>query len=419
MPVLHMTDATLRALAKDPPAKPTQLDWYDDHTKSGVRGLLIKQSYGGSMTWFLLHYPRKGKSAQHKLGRYPALKLAQARIEALDLQSKLRADPLHLQKRETEAFEAVVKKYDQFYLTKNKLRTAKVIRGNIKKHLMPTLRDWDFNSIRRRDIAHLLDTVEQSNGAPMADAVLAVFRSISNWYATRDEDYLSPIGKGMRRYRSRPRERVLNDDEIKALWKATVTMGTFGAFVRICLLTGQRKSKIAEMKWTDLNAGVWTIATELNEKPNCGIVKLTPFAMSIIEAQPRLEGNAFVFPATRGRGPLNAFGQHVLELRTAMRAIIPDMPAHTLHDLRRTFRTRLSQLNVAPHIAERAMGHLVGSPVERTYDRHAYGDEIGNAFAAVSRHVQALVSDRPANVIPLRGSGQGRGGARRRIKTPA
>ena len=45
------------------------------------------------------------------------------------------------------------------------------------------------------------------------------------------------------------RDRVLADDEIRAMW-AALPPGDFGDIVRLLLLTGQRRSEIAELSWT-------------------------------------------------------------------------------------------------------------------------------------------------------------------------
>ena len=67
--------------------------------------------------------------------------------------------------------------------------------------------------------------------------MLSIVRSIANWYATRDDDYVSPIVRGMRRTdpSSRKRDRILTDDEIRAVWEQAGTSGTFGDIVRLAL----------------------------------------------------------------------------------------------------------------------------------------------------------------------------------------
>jgi integrase len=134
----------------------------------------------------------------------------------------------------------------------------------------------DFRSIRRRDINELLDSIAKDS-AWNADHVLSIIRKISNWHATRDDDYVSPFVKGMRRTRSegRERDRILDDDELRKVWKQAEANGTFGALVRVLLLTAQRRSAVVGMKWSDITADcVWEIDTErANEgHSRCGAI---------------------------------------------------------------------------------------------------------------------------------------------------
>jgi integrase len=207
----------------------------------------------------------------------------------------------------------------------------------------------------------------------------------------------------MKRYKVNPRKRALEtDDEIKTFWTATEDLGTYGALARVCLLLGQRRTKVTQMKWTDIKDGVWTLGRAPREKPNCGAIILPAFVAAIIEAQPRLNKNPFVFPALRGRGAFNAFGQHALIMTKREQEILPSMAPHTVHDLRRSFRTICPRLGISRETAERCLGHVIGSAIERTYDQYAYLDEMGVAFATFARHVEALVTPAPANVVRLR-----------------
>ena len=112
----------------------------------------------------------------------------------------------------------------------------------------------DFVSIRRKDINDLLDNIVKTTGAWNADHVLAITRKIADWYATRDDDYVSPFVKGMRRTKSEKRERyrVLDDEELRLIWKQAEANGTFGALIQILLLTAQRRGAVVRMKWSDI-----------------------------------------------------------------------------------------------------------------------------------------------------------------------
>ena len=122
-----------------------------------------------------------------------------------------------------------------------------------------------------------------------------------------------------------------------ALWN--VQADTFAAFVKVLLLTAQRRDKVATMKWDDISDDTWTIVSAEREKGN---VRLPPMALDIINAQPRVAGNPYVF-AGRGSGPLNAYSQRKEELDAKLR----NMPPWVLHDLRRTARSLLSRAGFA------------------------------------------------------------------------
>ena len=145
----------------------------------------------------------------------------------------------------------------------------------------------DFKSLGRGDVSKLLDKVETKSGQRQANLTLAVFSSMANWYAAREDDYRSPVVRGMKRGDAVGRDRILDDDELRAVWKQAEANGTFGAFVRLSLLTGQRKEKVAAMRWEDLDGAVWTIPTEAREKGNAGVLVLPEIALEIINAQPR------------------------------------------------------------------------------------------------------------------------------------
>ena len=87
-----------------------------------------------------------------------------------------------------------------------RLRSAPNIRCYLDRHILPAWKDRDFKSIKRSDLAKLLDHIEDTAGAVAADQVLSVVSSISNWYAARDDNYMSPVVRGMRR--SQPKERA-------------------------------------------------------------------------------------------------------------------------------------------------------------------------------------------------------------------
>ena len=123
-------------------------------------------------------------------------------------------------------------------------------------YVYPKWGNRPFLEIRRRDINDLLDHVEDKHGQRQAGAVLSTLRSIMTWHHARDEHYTMPIVKGMQRGKSQARDRILDDNEIRALWRVAGAMAGHSApFWKILLLTAQRFGKVAGMRWDDIREG--------------------------------------------------------------------------------------------------------------------------------------------------------------------
>ena len=259
----------------------------------------------------------------------------------------------------------------------------------LKKYVFPKWGHRPFRDIKRNDVALLLDEVSDNHGPSQADIVLAYVRKLMNWFASRDNFYVSPIVRGMNRSKKEKRSRILNDDEIRNLWRAAD--GTFGALLKVALLTAQREGKVSTMKWSDISDdGVWTIPSEKREKSNAGSLQLPQMALDIINGQPKFAGNVHVFAAVKGDGPFNAFSQRKRELDEKI-----SMPHWTIHDLRRTARSLLSRAGVRPDISERVLGHAIPG-IAQVYDRHSYDVEKADALNRLATMVNQIVNPPPA-----------------------
>jgi integrase len=251
-------------------------------------------------------------------------------------------------------------------------------------------------------------TAEESlaHGRSQADAVLAIVRGIFNWYtANLSEHYISPVVAQMKRdkrdAKDRQRSRILNDDEIRAVWQASNDLGAFGVIVKLALLTGQRRQKIATIIWADLKEGVWTIPTEDREKGTGRNLKLPAMAVEIIETQPQLKNNnPYVFAAPPLRH-FNSWGQRKKELDRELKKTLPGMAPWVIHDLRRTARSLMSRADVRPDIAERVMGHTIGG-VEGIYDRHSYDQQKADALERLAALIQKIINPPQGNVVAMR-----------------
>lgn len=388
------------------------------HSLSGVpRSLLLRLSYGGAKTWKVLYYV-KGKARAHKIGRYPDVTVAKAYAFALAFDPNAKAAASAAGKFEAVANLWFKKRVQDKYITEDE------IRRQLDTYILPTIGDTDFYSVDLPMIQDLLERVREKRikspigrlkdderpgrgrtklkvklgGARQAELIRATLRSIMSFQMEHDKRYESPMDRVKVQYRSPKRKRTLDDDELKVVWRCTENLGTYGALVRMLLLTAQRLDKVQNMKWADVKNGLWTIASESErEKGTAEVVRLPKMARDILDKLPEVDGNPHVFPASIGKGSFNSLSKSKKRLDDLVKEQLPDIERWTHHDLRRTARTRMSKIKVPRDHAELVIGHKFGG-VEETYDRHDYINEMSDVLSRLARHIGEVV--KPSKKAP-------------------
>jgi integrase len=361
-----------------------------------LTGHYVRITPNGAKSFAAVTRDPDGKQIWTTLGATDRMTIATARELAREAITRVRAG-LPAVEPKAETFGAVVDNWLKRHVDANALISSREIKRLLDVHVLPTWRHREFTSIRRSDVATLLDRVEDHHSPRQADYVLNIVRSIMNWYATRHDDYNPPIVKGMKRQKVASRARVLDDHEIRQVWRAAEANGTFGAIIRMCLLTAQRSRKVAAMKWSDFSghSGEWSVPKESREKDTGGILTLPTAALDIVRAQPQLESNPFVF-AGRGDGPYRGFSAGKVALDAKLP---PETPKWTVHDLRRSARSLMARAGVSSEHAERVMGHAIGG-IEAIYDRYAYRDEKADALKRLAALIDGIVHPRE-NVVSI------------------
>jgi integrase len=186
-----------------------------------------------------------------------------------------------------------------------------------------------------------------------------------NWHAARSDEFRSPIVRGMNRDAGRSRDRVLTDDELRAVWQAPSSL--FGSFIKFLLLTAARRNEAAKMERGELSASDWTLPAARNKTNQDLIRPLSHAAQAVLAGLPN-QGK-FVFTRT-GRTALGTFAELKKEFDAAS-----GVTGWTLHDLRRTARSLMSRAGVPSDHAERCLGHVIGG-VRGVYDRYAFREEM-------------------------------------------
>jgi integrase len=351
-------------------------------------GLMVTSSGHKS---YVAQYRADGRSRRYTIGSAAKLDLNRARKAAKAIFGQVAHghDPVADKRREAEAdrhsLRAVCERY--FAREGGKLRTTEKRRATLERLVYGKLGARQIDDIRRSEIQHLLDDIEDERGAAMADQTLAFLRKILNWHAARSDDFRSPIVRGMTRRdpESRERSRILTDGELRAVWTtAEKYSGPWGQLMRFLLLTAARRTEAAEMSWAELSGDEWTIPKE-RYKTNVDVtLPLSTAAKKVLAELPKIQGCEFVF-TTNGRRPVS--GLSVFKMQFDMACGVKDW---RLHDLRRTARSLMSRAGVAPDVAERCLGHTIAG-VRGVYDRHKYLEEMRHAFEALSTLIDRIV----------------------------
>jgi integrase len=393
---VKLTPGFVAKAAKPPEGKDRVIYW--DADRPGF-GLMVTAK--GHRSFVVQYRNKAGESRRAHLKG--GLNVSSARQEAKILQGEVAkgSDPVGQKKAEAESSKSTFQVVAEDYLKREggKLRTLKSRRQVLNRVIYPAVGTKPIDQIKRSHITKLLDETEDKSGAPMADHVLTIVRRIMGWHASRDDDFRSPIVRGMSRSNptERARKRILTDDEIRAVWSAADELATpFARLVQYILLTGVRRNEGARMDRSELQDAVWTIPAARVKGKREFVLPLSGVALAVLAHLP-VVGEADRGPVftNDGKRPLAGFGQFKPKFDKAC-----GVSSWTIHDLRRTARSLMSRAGVNADHAERALGHVIGG-VRGIYDRHEFFEEKKFAFEALAAQIDRIINPQP-NVIPMK-----------------
>lgn len=403
-------------------AKPKRQVIFDEATT----GLSLIVTPKGKRSFAVVARNPDGKQVWKQIGDPDDMPIDAARALARMAVKRIKAGeealPSAKPKKAPDTFRKVCEQFLARHVDAKALRMAKEVRRTFDVYVLPEWGDEPFVEIRRRTVTDLLDKIQDRKAGPngdmggptQADHTLAYLSKLFAWYQARDEDYVSPIVRGMKRTNPKERARVrvigqdargeFNDQELRLFWKTASAAGQYGAFLQLCLLTGQRRDKVRTMRRDEIVHGAWNIASEAREKNNAGLIDLPKMALAIIDAQPEVKGNPFVFAgrdeaAMWPGAKLKADFDEKLATANEGKPLAP----WVVHDLRRTAKTLMRRAGVDSEISERVLGHTIAG-VEGVYDRFAYRAEKEKALQALADLVERISNPPADNVVPMKGA---------------
>src|SRR5262249_28290705 len=387
---------------------------------SAITGLGVRILPGGSKPCWLQYRPQHGKrtpsgavmSRAVRIGTWPSISLADARKRAHDLAGQVArgqdpaAEREETQRRASSTLRTLLAADGPYYreLEERHIVSRKVILSGLNRGLHRLL-SQDVADLTRADFVAAIAAVKAA-GKPGAAAELRKYcRGFLEWCVSSGCAHHNVLA-GLRTPRRSRAERLaaasnggraLSDDEIRALWQATGNLGSFGALVRLALLTALRRGELAQLERTRaLRVDRIVVQPEHAKTGAQHEVPLTELMRSIIAGEP-ITPSPLLFPSSKTGGRLKGWTKLVAKLQQASGVDF------RLHDLRRTARTLMSKLGVAEDIAELAIRHVRDDLVRR-YNKDEAWEGRSDAFTRVSDHVKVLIGARAgAAVIALRG----------------
>lgn len=291
------------------------------------------------------------------------------------------------------------------------VKLAKLV---VHKHLMPTLKGKPMPHIGRAELQAVIDCIPVKQRG-LRRAVFAYASVLFGWAAKRGDIPANPLTNMAKPEAPKARDRVLSDDELAALWKATEGLAhPFGLFFRLLMLTGQRRSEVAGISWAELDrsSATWIIPTDRAKNGVAHLVPLSQPVMSELDllakiGSPDATGSVIKkWPATgfvlttTGRTPIsgitkakNAIDQQAKAIRDGT-ALEP----WRIHDLRRTAATGFQRLGIRFEVTEAVLNHISGAKggIAGIYQRHDWKEEKRSALDAWARHLAAIA--KPADI---------------------
>ncbi len=335
-------------------------------------GLYLRVTSEGTRT-FSVMYRTDGRLIRRTIGRYPRVSLCNSRAAALEHMraAKAQAEEREFapQARSKITYKELVEAYTEKHLNPN-TRTFKNINRGLTRHEMEPFFERPAATITRREVIDLCDEMVSAGKPQAAVHHLRFLKMLFNWAVSRDIISVSPCQGVRPPARTVERDRVLSDREIVAIWDATFRLPTpYGEMYRMFFLTGQRRCEVSKMRIDEVSGDVWTIPRQNVKKDRPHTVPLTRSARAIISSLallPRFDHEGFVFSMTGGKSASSNFSKLKRQLDQ-----LSDTKGWTIHDIRRTVRSKLAELGVPREVARKVLNHEEGK-VDRIYNRHEY-----------------------------------------------
>ncbi|KAA9005947.1 tyrosine-type recombinase/integrase [Histidinibacterium aquaticum] len=344
-------------------------------------GLRLRVYPTGRKVWQFEKRVRGGPKRKHTLGTYPPMSLKMARLAAQEIaleashgidrvaQAAEAKKTEEERRKQTLSVRQVADRYHDLHLSNlssgdERLRT-------IQEALREVL-DEPVTVLTRQLFQHAIDRKAGEGAHVRANRMKSALSHFGKFLWQRG--YLSEhVGVGLANaVNELPRERTPSLEEVRAIYQATFDMGPlWGPLLRLIVLTGQRRSEIAKLRWRDVDlirsALVYGSTAVKNRKEH--IVHLSAPALRELQALRDKSKGELLFTTT-GRTPVSGFSK----VKTRLDKLLgPDFEPWRFHDIRTGFATAMVEAGEDEAVVDRVLNHSATgsapSTVARVYNR--------------------------------------------------
>jgi integrase len=360
----------------------------------------------GQRRTYVVQYRASGRSRRITLGPLERLTLTQARDAARRLLARVSLDDDPQEEKATKrlaaarTFHVVVNAYLAAKESGLRPISYKIAKLYLTGPYFRPLHAIGVNEIAHPDVAARLSAITRAHSSHTAAAARRAISALFRWAMEEGWAQANPVIGTRKPAEAKPRDRVLSDAELVAIWR-TCGDDDFGRMVRLLILLGARRQEIGGLRWSelDLKAGTWTLPGERSKNHRPHTITLPPSARAIIG--PALScGRDHLFGARASRG-FTAWGDGKAAFDRRLNGRVKPW---RLHDIRRTVATRMADIGIEPHVIEAVLNHYSGHRAGPAgiYNRSGYERAVRAALIRWNEHVLALVEGRRSKVVALR-----------------
>lgn len=383
--------------------------------RSDGDGLYLRfREKDASPSW-LFRYRFAGKQRLMVIGRYGSLSLADARKEArrLAAQVSMGADVAGDKQARKAAALAKIEADEQAMTVADladeffertivpRWKHPQIVRSKIERDIKPVLGKKKVEEVKPADIDALLKAVVDRGAPTVANDVLRWVRRMFNYAIKRHLCEYNPAAafdQSDAGGAEPSRDRALDKDEIKVFFRAMRKAKGFSVqnelTIKLLLLLAVRKQELTAARWDefDLDSAVWNLPAARTKTGAAIAIPLPPVAVDWLRDLQRLScGSDYVLPARKAQTRMLP---HIHEgtINVALAKVKHGLKPFTVHDLRRTARTRIAGLQISDFVAERCLNHAIPGSAGK-YDRFHYFDERRDALTKWAGLLESLMEE--------------------------